>query len=156
MEDCKYVSTAMSNLETYSQNTFVRLVWLFHVEVISNKPLSRLGFQQNVFDCVLEENGLNNLLYFLQVSFSNGLILHVLVETIWNTNSSLNSYLKSRVLNFAFSLIRSLTKIFAGNLLCKKTLLSILIKLLNHIYWIRWFQSFSWSYEDMIGYFSGC
>ena len=46
MEEYKYVSSAKSNLETYSQNTFVRLVLLFHVEVISNKALSRLAFQQ--------------------------------------------------------------------------------------------------------------
>ena len=46
LEDYKYVSSAKSNLETYSENTFVRLVLLFHIEVISNKALSRLAFQQ--------------------------------------------------------------------------------------------------------------
>ena len=40
----KYVYFAKSSLKTYSQNTFVRLVLLFHVEVISNKALSRLAF----------------------------------------------------------------------------------------------------------------
>ena len=32
---------------------FVRLVWLFHVEVISNKAFSQLAFQNNVFDWIL-------------------------------------------------------------------------------------------------------
>ena len=40
-EEYKYVSTAKSNLETYSQNT---LVWLVRVEVISNRALSWLAF----------------------------------------------------------------------------------------------------------------
>ena len=70
MEEYKYVSAAKSNLETYSQNTFVRLEWLLHVEVISNKALSRLAFQQNVFDCFLQDDGLNKIdfgcsLYFM-------------------------------------------------------------------------------------------
>ena len=41
MERYKYVSSGKS--ETYSQNTFVRLVLLFHVEVISNKALSLIS-----------------------------------------------------------------------------------------------------------------
>ena len=43
-EEYKYVSTAKSNLETYSQNTLVWLVALFRVEVISNRALSWLAF----------------------------------------------------------------------------------------------------------------
>ena len=42
---CLYVYFANSNLEIYFDNTFVRLVLLFRVEVISNKALLRLAFQ---------------------------------------------------------------------------------------------------------------
>ena len=45
-EEYKYVSSAQSNLETCSQNTFARLVLPFHAEVLLNKALSRLAFQQ--------------------------------------------------------------------------------------------------------------
>ena len=52
---CSNTWKSMNMFLLQSQNlkhTFVRLVWFFHVEVISNKALSRLALK-NVFDCFL-------------------------------------------------------------------------------------------------------
>ena len=57
MKEYKIASTAKPNLGTYSQNTFARLIYFHHVEMILNKGLLWLAFQQNIFDCFLKNDG---------------------------------------------------------------------------------------------------